>query len=413
MELVFVDIAEFEKYFNNQDVAMYLHSTVCGCGSPLEMYLGQCTVDVGDYHIQINECPIMKCGRCGKEHLCPNIPQEIYCVFFQMQKKGSDVCRLTMKSEERFEYCKDVEFVYDPRDLSIPGIDTDLDPTNKKGFSCPVFFDRKVLNAFYTDDDYELDFASESYGSISKKGTDGWEYDWNIVFGINKNDRVIMFLGDLATIDSDDRAIYLLKAYNVHSDHTVVDTELYQAQYNCIFSDPIKEQRIISLRNAFFSKVKKKYGIELFHLEQEKEQKGKMIVKPINYSKQEVEANIIILDGVLNEAINCIELRELYKKVVAVVPKNIGDLKTRKLLQGIIANIESEQKAKEMIAPLFCLNDLRVCFAHLISNEEVETFKSNVVSALCLETFDDYRRLYDTLIDRLYDLYRYLYVTEI
>lgn len=318
-----------------------------------------------------------------------------------------------MKSDERFSYCQDAQFIYDPRDLSIPGIGIDLDPTNKRGFSCPVFFDRKILNIFYTDSDYELDFACESYGTIAKIGTDGWPYDWNIVFGINSNDRVIMFLGDLATIDNDDRTVHVLKAYNVPSDHTIVDTELYRAQFNCIFSESIKEQRIISLRNAFFTKIKKKYGIDLFHLEQEKEEKGKSIVKPINYSTKELEANIIVLDGVLNEAINCDELRELFKRTVSSIPKNINDLKTRKLLQGIIANNVGEEKARSKMAALFCLNDLRVCFAHLIPQEDVDKFKANVVSALGLATFEDYRKLYDTLIDSLYDLYSYLYVTEI
>ena len=109
--------------------------------------------------------------------------------------------------------------------------------------------------------DYELDFFSESYGSIAKKGTDGWQYEWKIVFGINKNDKVILFLGDLDQIDSDDRAIYWLKSYNVNSDHCIVDTELYRGQFGCIFSEPIISRYIPrSLRakkRALSAKMKK------------------------------------------------------------------------------------------------------------------------------------------------------------
>ena len=72
-----------------------------------------------------------------------------------------------------------------------------------------------------------------------------------------------------------------------------------------------------------------------------------------------------------------------------------------------------EDDAKDIIAPLFYLNDLRVCFAHLISQETIDEYESNIVSAFNLSAFTDYRKLYDTLIDKLYYLYRYLNITEI
>lgn len=61
-------------------------------------------------------------------------------------------------------------------------------------------------------------------------------------FGINKNNKVILFLGDLDQIEPDDPAIYWLKSYNEKSDHCIVDTELFRGQMNCIFSDPIIEK---------------------------------------------------------------------------------------------------------------------------------------------------------------------------
>lgn len=102
MELIFTDINEFEEYYNNPDTATLLCSTAYDCGNVLEMHLGHCSVDIGEYHTDMNECPIMRCNKCGKEQLCPNIPQKIYYTYFQMQKKRSNVCRLTIKSDERF-----------------------------------------------------------------------------------------------------------------------------------------------------------------------------------------------------------------------------------------------------------------------------------------------------------------------
>lgn len=413
MVLNYSNIEEFENTYDNYKAAEILNETKCDCGSYYEMHLDTVEVTIGEYAVLLVDCPTMVCTKCGKQHLCPDIPQEIYTTYFRLTKNGFKNCKLTMKSDIRYEFAKTANFIYDSRDMSIPGLGVDLDPTNPKGFSCPVYFDRKVLNNFFTDDDYELDFFSESYGSIAKKGTDGWQYEWKIVFGINKNDKVILFLGDLHQIDSDDRAIYWLKSYNVNSDHCIVDTELYRGQFGCIFSEPIIEHRIISLRNSFFSKIKKKYGIELFHLEEQVEASGRDLQKPINYSKNEIKQNIITLDGVLNEGIDCEALRTLCSQIVVPPPANIKDLKTRKLLQNIIAVSAGQDDARDIIAPLFYLNDLRVCFAHLISQETIDEYESNIVSAFNLSAFTDYRKLYDTLIDKLYYLYRYLNITEI
>lgn len=410
MKITYSNIEEFEDTYN---INYGLYNTLCSCGAYFEMHLENINVSIGEYEIQINECPVMVCEKCGKKHLCPDIPQEIYTTYFEMVKNGHSLCKLTMKANIRYEYAEKADFIYDSRDMCIPGIGVDLDPTHPKGFSCPVFFKRNVLNNFFTDDDYELDFFSESYGAIAKRGTDGWQYEWKIVFGINKNDKVILFLGDLDQIEPDDPAIYWLKSYNEKSDHCIVDTELFRGQMNCIFSEPIMEKRIISLRNAFFKKMKEKYDVELFHLEEEVEKKGDDLQKPINYSKREVKENIITLDGVLNEGIDCEELRKLCMKIVAPVPKNIKDLKTRKLLQTIIAEKSGEDAARKIVAPLFYLNDLRVCFAHLIPQKEIDEYEANIVSAFGLSDFTEYKKMYDTLIDELYSLYRYLNVTEI
>lgn len=412
MHLNFENITEFEKLYNASQTSCELNATKCSCGNYFEMQLESLEVTIGSYYIVIPECPMMICEHCGEKHICPNIPQQIYETYFHMQKQEKDACKLTMKSNIRYKYAEVADFKYDSRDMSIPGIGVDLDPTNPEGFSCPVYFDRKVLNNFYTDDDYELDFFSESYGAIAKKGTDDYIYEWKIVFGINKNNKAILFLGDLAQIDENDRAIYWLKSYNVDSDHCIVDTELYRGQFQCLFSEPIIEKRILALRNAFFKKIKEKYNIDLFHLESEVEDKGKAIQKPINYAENEIKANIIILDGVLNEGIDCSNLRSLCINLICTPPKNINDLKTRKLLQLLLSTKVSEDEAKELISPLFYLNDLRVCFAHLLPQAEIETYKTRIVEAFQLANFEEYRKLYDTLIEKLYKLYRFLTVNE-
>ena len=409
MELHFDSIEIFEAEFNGSNGYSF---DKCFCGGIREMELSTAKVNIANYEIEIHDCPILKCQKCGAERLGNQVPQEIYTCYFQMLKARKRNCRLTALNKERFKYAEKAGLNYDCRDLNIPGLDVDADPFHTPGFSCPVFFDRKVLNNFLSDDDYELDFFSESYGSIAKKGTDGWQWEWNVVFGINANNRVVIFLGDLDQIDVDDRAIMWLKSYNISSDHQLVNTELYRAQLGCEPSKPIIEKRILKLRDAFFQYIKNKYRISLFHLESEIEDKAKDLRKPVNYSESEIKENIIILDGLLNEGIDCDELRKLYAQLISPLPNNYEELKTRKLLQGIIASKSDDNTAKALMSSLFYLNDLRVCFAHLISQREVDIIKEKIVAAYGLSSFSDYRKLYDALISSLYDLYKYLRITE-
>ena len=59
-------------------------------------------------------------------------------------------------------------------------------------------------------------------------------------FGFNTNGKLIMWLGDID--DMDDKTKGILKQFNVPSDHLLIDSEFYQAQMKCIFSEPIIEK---------------------------------------------------------------------------------------------------------------------------------------------------------------------------
>lgn len=403
MNFIYDSIEQFE----NEYAELESFTVDCKCGGKRNIIFEDSNVVIKDYCIKIVNCAVLRCRVCGKGKLGNLIPRQIIRTYMELEDSEYSSCTLTERNE-RFSYVEYADFVYDSRDLNIPGLSFDLDPTNARGFSCPVFFDKKVLNNFATDSDYSLNYVSESYGSISKKGTGGWTWEWDIPFGLNKNNRVILFLGDLRQIEENDRAILWLKSYNICSDHEIIDTEFFRAQFQNVFSEPIIEKRILKLRNSFFSKVQTKYGIKLHHLEEEVEASSRELCKPINYSRNEVKDNIIILDGLLYEGIDCEQLRELYKKVVFPLPNNLNDLKTRKLLQGIIAVKAGKENAKKLMAPLFYLNDLRVCYAHLISANESEKMLNAIVVAYHLESKLEYEKLYNTLVDDLYNLYSYL-----
>ena len=405
MRFTFHDIKDFERKYSN-----YYPVDQCSCGNLKEMDISQAVFEIGDKQISVYECPVLVCKGCGKKQVGHRVISLIYSTYWDFENHpGDKSCKLTLNGNGRFEYAKDANFLYDSRDLNIPGCDVDLDPGHADGFWLPVYFDRKVLNNFYTDEEYELDFFSESYGDIARRGSDGWAYEWKIPFGINENNKVVMFLGDLDQID-DERSILFLKSYNVPSDHKLIDTELYQAQMNCTFSNPVIEQRVIRLRKGFYDRILSKYNIDLHHLEEEVAEKIKGITKPVVFNEREVSSNIITLDGILNEGIDQEGLKSLCN--VVGVTKDISQLRTRKLLQEIIAHKEGDDKARDIIAPLFHLNDLRVCFAHLLSAETIQESKDRIIKAYNLTDFSEYRKLYETLLEELYALYKYLNVAE-
>lgn len=404
MELIFNDIVEYASAFFHRGYML----DKCDCGGNREMMLETVTIQIAGKHIEVAECPILVCQKCGQRVLGDSIPESVYRSYQKMLEAGEQSCRMTSQ-KERLSFAESAELIYDSRDLCIPFLDIDDDHPGKRGFSCPVFFERKVLNAFFSDDNYVVDFASESYGSLAKKETDKYCYDWEVVFGINRHNHVIIFLGDLDSVCDDDTAISILKAYNIESDHTVIETELYQAQIKCIFSEPIVEMRILRLRNNFYKRVKETYGIDLRHLEDEVEAKATEIKKPINFNERELRENIVLLDGVLNEGIDCNELRKLVKLKNDNPAHNIDSLKTRKLLIEFCKSCGCDtKKAERLISPLFVLNDLRGIFSHLLPADTIENYKNNAVRALSLSSFDNYRDLYDSLIHRLYELYKAL-----
>ena len=78
MYFKYKDLTEFEKVYNDPVATREITGADCSCGARREMILETATVDIGDYHIEVADCPTMECSSCGKKFLCPDIPQELY-----------------------------------------------------------------------------------------------------------------------------------------------------------------------------------------------------------------------------------------------------------------------------------------------------------------------------------------------
>lgn len=117
-----------------------------------------------------------------------------------------------------------------------------------------------------------------------------------------------MWLGDIDTIDEQTQAI--IRAFNVESDHLLVDSEFYQAQMKCIFSNPIIERRILNNKKAFIANIEKKYGLDISHLTEECRIHEQHIGRPVVFTEQTVSEVINAYDKILIEG---------FKKVLVLI----------------------------------------------------------------------------------------------
>jgi hypothetical protein len=181
-----------------------LHCSVCQ--GYLDLAYADFHEEVSGIEIQIDGLPVLRCNVCNRDYL----PDRSRFAIIKMHEEATAKCspRVTVKrraSIEKFNFTT-VPFSYDSDDYRyIPG----LERQHGSGFLTPVFFNRAVLLKYESAPAYTVKFASTTYGTIDGDG-------FYISFGINKNGKVFMWLGDLAKLPEPEQ--FYLKSENVASD---------------------------------------------------------------------------------------------------------------------------------------------------------------------------------------------------
>ena len=302
---------------------------------------------------------------------------------------------------KKFDYCTFQDFLYDHRDYySIPGLCYD-EEHSVEGFLTPVYFTKRVLLYFMQDPEYKVKLGAETYGYFRFKD------EWEIPFGINRNGKVVFWLGDLNDLDS--MTLSIMKPHNIDSDHQLIVSEFYAAQMCCIWSEPNRELKICSQKNELFKAISSIYNISLFHLENEIKQQKENYVKPVLITERSIEPTINMLHKVLIEGVNIQEFRKLHLQLGRPQDDKYKEWKSIKfyetLLERIIVNGED---VREIIAPLYLLNDFRQYYDHLLSADKKNSVRENILYSLDVESFDHMEEIYDKLLRRLLLLFEYL-----
>ncbi len=283
-----------------------------------------------------------------------------------------------------------VDFKFDKEDYhKIQGL---YRGESNKPFLVPVFFEKECLIKYFYSPQYRCELCSETYGTI-------YHDDFYISFGINKNGKVIMWLGDLEELPENEQ-IYLF-SHNIDSDHDIA-SEFYDAQINVIFTNPIKEVELL-LQKSKINKISGgKLGFKIFQTEHKdtdkilsqcSKYKSILINREDDFKRFISEWNEILIEDISKKDF----IKYLESKNIEV-KEGLGAIKLFERLIKEVLNIKDN-----IILPYYVLYDLRLWADHKECEKE---FKDSLERlSLNEKESDNYKLIYDTLIEKLRDFH--------
>jgi hypothetical protein len=354
-----------------------------GCGKPMDLVFKDFHDDVSGVTIHIEGLPHLHCPHCQRDSL----PDHSRIAIIEHHRVAAERSAPEVKVTRR-KITKDfgftaVPFIYDPDDYYyIPGLVREFNV----GFLTPAFFNRRVLLKYDASPDYGVRFASPTYGTIV--GPDGFL----ISFGINKNGKVIMWLGDIADLPEAEQ--YYLRSENVASDHSI-GSEFYDGQIECIFTEPPAETKLFGLRSDFVEACFKRLGTKIAHLDEEVLELAANFNPPVVDTEKERRHVADTLNKIYIESFDNGALAKVLKELGRESP-GAGSLKR---LQSILEAVLPNEDIGALLSPFYTLYDLRVAYSHLTSTEKAAQILKTVTDRLALPEDSGLLPVYNRLLD--------------
>ncbi|MFH7566539.1 hypothetical protein [Oceanimonas smirnovii] len=362
------------------------------CQGHLDLVFSDFHELVTSVDIEIKGLPMLHCESCDKSFFPDDSRFAVIHLHEQAYKKYSNKVTVTRnKTNQDFGFGV-APFIYDSDDYKyIPGLKRPWD----EGFLTPVFFKREVLLKYDSSPTYRLSFASTTYGEI-RRGD-----DFSMPFGINKNGKVIMWLGDIARLP--DAEQYYLRSENIESDHSI-GSEFYDGQIECIFTDLSKEDGLFKNRSTFLEACFNKFGIKIAHLDSEVFDLSVSFNAPVVDTEKERRH--------VADTLNKIYLESFDNKALGGVisqlggdPKSLGSIKR---LQKVIELSCPSADIPALMSPFYILYNLRVVYSHIGSKQSEQEKLDFVISRLGLGGNSGLMEIYPTLVEKLGESYKRL-----
>lgn len=355
------------------------------CKGHLDLIYKNFAEVISGTRVTINGLPYLHCERCNLDALPDNSRAAIIRLWEDAKRQNSPGVKVDRKKPMRNFGRTAVPFKYDSDDyFYLPG----LERIHDEGFLTPVFFKKEVLLKYDSSPNYEVKFASRTYGTV-------YANDFQISFGINQNGNVLMWLGDIAELPESEQ--YYLLSENIESDHSI-GSEFYDGQIECIFTDPSREDRLFGLRSDFVEAFRRRWGAPPAHLDREVLELVSSFNAPIVDTPSERRRVADTLNKVYIESLDNKALSKLVDQL-RVTSEGSGNLKR---LQAVLSTIVTDTaELRRILKPFFALYDFRVACLHLSSVESGEATLESVLERLDLPESADLASVYERLTDML------------
>ena len=367
---------------------------------PQSLYCGLCErlMHLDFVHLQehitgvrfdIEGIPALRCS-------CGNLdwPDRSKFAIVELHRKATEketdrVTSTRTKPNKHYAFSK-VPFEYDSDDYeNIPGLERPWD----EGFLTPVFFKRDALLKFEHHPNYEVKFASATYGTIYSS-----EPGFYISFGINENGLLVMWLGDIAKLPETEQ--YYLRSENMPSDHHI-GSEFYEGQIEVKFTDEAPENRLFRLRSELNEASRSSLGFPIFQVSSEILDSASLVRVPVFDTKTSCAQVAQALNDVYVESLEANKL----KKHLKAQDVDVSNIKGIKLLEQLMITLEYSDDLRELMKPFYLIYDLRVSQSHLMSTISRRDKVRSVSAQLGMDdkaTFSDiYEKLRDALNETL------------
>ena len=283
----------------------------------------------------------------------------------------------------KFSYCQKIDFEYDTTDyFCIPG----LIRSQMDGALTPVFFNRKVLQKFRSDPDYDIIQGSDTYGTI-------WHSrSWFIQHGITRSNKVICWLCDLDKLPEHEQQYF--KSFNTQSDHDIASS-FYEAQIEAQFTPPSNIERIFNQLSLINQLTKIKFNVELF--KEPVTTKKQSASRPIFWDKDNVLPAVNSINQVCVEALIVSVLKSEIKKKDNT--RSLKSLKSLKLFDVWIQLCCPDLDNALLLKPLYVLYDFRQVFSHDTRDRE-EPILQSCYKRMAIPD-GNYEKLYDSIVKEI------------
>lgn len=354
------------------------------CGMAMDLVFRTFSEHVSEIKIDISNLPMLECHKCRREYLTDGAVYSISEIHRQALERGAGRVDVTRKSRVVDYSYTSIPFFVDADDYYyIPGLYRPSD----LGFLTPLFFNKIVLIKFANLPAYDVQFTSPTYGTIHTESS-------YLSFGINRHGKVIMWLGDVANLPEQEQ--YYLRSENVPSDHSL-GSDFYDGQVECKFTDPPKEAIIVEKRSAFAEAFKQKYGAKLYQLDDELIIAINNLAPPLVDTERERKHMFDNLNRIFVESMNNSGLEKVIKSLSA---SSSGD-GSLKRLQAVLETVDSNGIVSKALLPFYVIYDLRIAYAHLISDRRQKELISSAAERLALPADSPLADIYNALVDAM------------